>query len=581
MVGKQLETIGVLSVESDLVRFTVLSAMDGRELANVGKTLKLLTINAEKPPNTLYEYEIDETIEDAAEVDMPATIRQRPTIEWGHREQDPDDIWDAVQEVVSGCTEQLRRNGLTIAYIKAVAITNEMGTVVAWNAETGETLHNAIHWTDSRMRGRNKCTASVVEWLLQKSEAVKRAAKNCRFGTLDAWLLWKLTDGQEFSTDVTNASYTGLLDLAKLDWDRDACSARGLTADAWPAVRPSDQHTIITVGHLAGLSVNAVMARPSATLYGQGCYRRGQVSVTLGLLTAVALGAYDKGVPPAYARCGGGVGPVAVVGYIEPKPSNRGQPKVVYGQMTVSNAPSVLCWLSGNQTQNTSTEECVYAYSSGRPSSHHVYVVPALDGLPEAPYNRPDARLVVCGINELNTRDHMIAAAVDALAFTVNDMVRLIGDGAAVRRVDTVFMDGRYVHDVELIQQVANIADVIVLRNRDDMAVHGVARMAAATINVVYRDQQGTIETTSTIPVEHRSDRISQWLAALRLSYGWAAIDGQKIADEFESTGRRRQTLSMTPFRYACGVCYYIGSTYARWYRTAVNEMRHMVRTWF
>lgn len=258
--------------------------------------------------------------------------------------------------------EKMSRDDLPVTSIKSIAIVNEMQTLMVWDVETGKALHNAIHWIDIPMKPNTgkrddeyMCssgvhggggTAGAIEWLIKWSSSVMSAQINVRFGTLDAWLLWKLTEGNTYSTDVTNGSYTQLLDLSTLKWDQDSCRARGLFTHNWPSIRPfGTSTTVVIMNKLLGLSVNVIMARPSVTLYGQGYDRRGQVCITLANMSITAIGLYDdRGLgplrPDKYPD-----GPLPVVAYYESDTRDITRPQVVYGLLTMSEATSVFCWL--------------------------------------------------------------------------------------------------------------------------------------------------------------------------------------------------------------------------------------------
>lgn len=525
----QFQAIAVLSVESDLIRFTVLSSIDGHEVATATKRLTLITVPRNKPAADRCIYNDDMQLSEETPTD-PGLV-----------EQDPDKIWDAVEQVISEGIDKMCRDGTPVTYIKSIALTNEMGTLMSWDAETGMALHNAIHWTDSRMVESGGIsgggTASAVEWLLQRSTVVSSTGNNCRFGTLDTWILWKLTDGQTYVTDVTNASYTRLLNLVTLDWDHDACRTVGLSERTWPTVRSCgndrSEATVVTVGRLLGLSVHASMARPSAALYGQGCIRRGQAILTLSDRTAVAVGAYERG-PPSSRTWDKMNGPLPIVGYCEPDYTGCTRPaRVMYGLMAMSTTNTVVCWLKNNVALVTSAEECMNAYSSARAAGNQAYMVPALSGLPSAPHRRPEARLVVCGITENMGRVHMITAAVDGMCYSAVDMLKCVAAGAGIREVDTVYADGWYSEYGAVLQMVSDVSNSKVIKNRDDMAVHGVARMAASIINARYENVYETLIYRPTISTEQREMWAKQWTKAVLRSYGWAGVDGRKLDDVF------------------------------------------------
>jgi len=167
---------------------------------------------------------------------------------------------------------------------------------------------------------------------------------------------------------LTNASYTRLLDLATGDWNWDACRTRGLAEHAWPEIRPRGAHSVVLVGRLLGTTVHAVMARPSAALFGQECYRRGQVAVTMADRASVAPGCCERRPPDRKPASDGDPdsGPWPVVGYCEPN-ATAGH-RVVYGLLAVTKANSVVRWLQDVGLVGSSFE-CTKAYRSARPGA--------------------------------------------------------------------------------------------------------------------------------------------------------------------------------------------------------------------
>ncbi|KAE9544416.1 hypothetical protein AGLY_001595 [Aphis glycines] len=578
---KQIEAIAVLSVDSDEVRFTVLSNRDGSEVASSAETFPLITAvrNATTADRSTSSVVADEP-DDRTECSAAAEEEDDSPTGRGFVEQDPDRIWEAVLRVTTDAVDKMCRDGTPVTYIKSVAIVNEMGTLVAWNAVTGRPVHNAVHWSDVRMTVGGGGTGAAAQWLLQRSAAVRCSADSCRFGTLDAWLTWKLTAGATYQTDATNASYTGLLDLSTLCWDRDAVRSRGLSGDAWPPVRRPHKRSaaVIVVGRLYGLSVHVTMARPGAVLYAQACYRRGQAAVTLTDRTAVAVCAHDRGPPrPQPSR----LGPLRVVGYCEPNAADRKNPKIVYGLLAVSGATSVAGWLR-NMGVAKSWNECAHAYEAAAPAlnrggaGHKSYMVPAFGGLPSAPYGRPDARPVVCGIGGHTGPAHLIAAAVDSMCHGVDDVVGCAVAGSASRLAEPLHVDGPCSALDGLMRRLADVTGHRLAVNRADMAVTGAARMAAAAMNVEYGDRHAAVHYEPTSAAEQRSAWRGQWTKAVRRSYGWAPADGRGLDDRYaaqQDTADRRRT----GFSALAGAVRRLGS----WYSDRANEVLYVVRSYF
>ncbi|XP_026817598.1 uncharacterized protein LOC113556667 [Rhopalosiphum maidis] len=582
---KQIEAIAVLSVESDQVRFTVISNRDGSEVVTSAETFPLLTVEPDgrkverNDTNAHQSVEVDDRphspSDDSADCQrVSCSEAKEPPIGPGHVEQDANVVWDAVLRVTADAVDTMCRDGTPVTYIKSVAIANEMATLVTWNAVTGKAVHNLVHWSDARMADGG--TAAAAEWLLQRSAAVKCTADSRRFGTLDAWLTWKLTAGKTYQTDVTNASYTGLLNLATLCWDRDAMRSRGLAAASWPALRRPDKRStaVIVVGRLYGLSVHVTMARPGAALYAQACYRRGQVAVTLADRTVVALGAHDRGPPRRQpAR-----GPRPVVGYCEPNMADRKRPRIVYGLLAVSGATDAVHWLK-NMGLAKSWDECMNACAPGGAAAktgRKAYMVPAFGGLPSAPYGRPDARPVVCGIGGRTGRAHLIDAAVDSICHSTNDIVRCVVAGSASTLAAPVHVDGPCSELDGLMRRLADVSGHGLAVNRPDMAVTGAARMAAAALNIEYADRHETVHYVPTSTAEQRSAWDGQWAKAVRRSYGWVAVDGRELRDRY-ATASADQRPGRTGVSRLTNVLRRVGY----WYSMKVYDLLYAVRSYF
>jgi len=580
---KQIEVLAVLSVESDEVRFTVVSTRDGSEVVTSAETFPLITAESkDRKGGRNYASSDQQSVAavSSCAVGTPApatdavtdgcgscTAERDPPMSQGDVEQDPDVVWEAVLRVIGDAVDKMCRDGTPVTYIKSVAIVNEMATLVVWNAVTGKAMHNFIHWADVRMADGG--TAAAVKWLLQRSAPVRCAADHCRFGTLDAWLTWKLTRGHTYQTDVTNASYTGLLDLATLCWDLDAMRSHGLTATAWPAIRRMDKRSasVIVVGRLYGLSVHVTIARPSAVLYAQACYRRGQVAVTLTDRTAVVLGAYDRGPPRRQPT----LGPWPVVGYCEPNMADRRRPTIVYGLLAVSRASAVVCWLK-NMGLTKSWDDCMKTYAPTM-TEHQAYMVPAFGGLPSAPYGRSDARPVMCGIGGHTGRVHLIAAAVDSICHSVNDIVRCVVAGSASKLAEPVYVDGQCAELVGLMQRLADVSGSPLAVKRLDMAVSGAARMAAAAINVDYADRQEAVHYEPTSTDGQRLAWDGQWAKAVRRSYGWVAVDGCELDDRYAEAHADKQAGYISQF---ANILRRVGF----WYNRKVYDLLYVLRNY-
>ncbi len=224
----------------------------------------------------------------------------------GWVEHDPLEIWDRCREVIH---EALAKAGLTAADVAAIGITNQRETAIVWDRRTGEPVHNAIVWQDTRTDGlvdelardggpdRFRARTGLplatyfsgpkVRWMLDEVDGAQERAEagDLLFGTMDRWLTWNLTggpDGGVHVTDVTNASRTLLMDLATLDWDDAILEVIGIPRAMLPAIRPSSEVLATCTGELDGVPIAGVLGDQQAALFGQVCFDAGEAKNTYG-----------------------------------------------------------------------------------------------------------------------------------------------------------------------------------------------------------------------------------------------------------------------------------------------------------
>jgi glycerol kinase len=330
----------------------------------------------------------------------------------GWVEHDPEEIWSSVEQATAAAVAEA---GIAPHELAGIGITNQRETTVLWERASGRPVHRAIVWQDRRTATR--CaelpaglieertglvpdpyfSATKLEWLLREHGRSDGLA----FGTVDSWLVWKLT-GRHL-TDATNASRTMLCSLASRDWDEDLLALFGIPHELLPAIHGSSE--IVGEGQLLGASlpVAAIAGDQQASLYGHGCVRRGLAKATYGTGSFVLTHAGSE-VPPSRH---GLVRTAAVEG-------------VAYeGSIFVAGA--VMEWLRdglGLLVDVTASSDLAAAAGD----SGGVYVVPALTGL-GSPHWAPDARGLICGLTRATTRAQIVRAALEAIAFQVADVL--------------------------------------------------------------------------------------------------------------------------------------------------------------
>jgi glycerol kinase len=364
--------------------------------------------------------------------------------EAGWVEHDGAEIWDRVQEVISGALKQANLLGSDLS---AIGITNQRETTIAWDVSTGQPLHNAIVWQDVRTASMLEAlpeaarvtlthksglpiapyfAGSKMHWLIKNSTAVQGAiaAGTARFGTIDSWLLWNLSGGVQGGvhfTDVTNASRTLLMNLETLDWDQELLDILEVPRSVLPTIKSSSEVYAQTNPHGplgAAVPIAGILGDQQAAMVGQVCFDRGESKTTYGtgnfallntgteivrskngLLTTVCYKFGDK--PARYAL----EGSVAVTG-------------------------SAIQWLRdqlGIITHAADTE----ALASSVTDTAGVYFVPAFSGL-FAPYWRSDARGVIVGLTRAATKAHLARAALEAICYQTRDVMdAMVADSGA------------------------------------------------------------------------------------------------------------------------------------------------------
>ncbi|HKT03232.1 MAG TPA: glycerol kinase GlpK [Rugosimonospora sp.] len=360
----------------------------------------------------------------------------------GWVEHDAMEIWHNVGMVTRAALDGA---GLSRADLAAIGITNQRETTLLWDAETGEPVHNAIVWQDTRTdriirelagdagpdRFRPVCGLPLatyfagpkIRWLLDSDPGLAKRAEagEVLFGTLDTWLIWRLTGGQapagrsgpsasaRHATDVTNASRTMLMSLSTLDWDADLLDAFGVPRAMLPEIRPSSYVYGEASGDLGGVPVASALGDQQAALFGQTCFDPGQAKCTYGTGSFLLLNTGTEPVPSER-------GLVTTLGY-----QIAGQPPVYALEGSIAVTGALVQWLRDNLGVIAAAAE-VNELAAQVSDNGGCYFVPAFSGL-FAPYWRPDARGVITGLTGYVTKAHLARAALEATAWQVKDVV--------------------------------------------------------------------------------------------------------------------------------------------------------------
>ncbi|MBT8212320.1 MAG: glycerol kinase GlpK [Acidimicrobiia bacterium] len=391
-------------------------------------------------------------------------IQPRP----GWVEHDAAEIWANTERVIAG---GLAKAGIDRSQLAAVGITNQRETTLLWDAETGEPVHNAIVWQDTRTdrlvdviggdAGPDRLRAITglplatyfagpkARWLLDEDDDLARRAASgqLRFGTMDSWVLWKLTG--RHVTDVTNASRTLLMDLRSLSWSDEAIDAVGVPADMLPEIVPSVGVIGTGTGVLEGVPISGVLGDQQSALFGQTCFTPGEAKNTYGTGCFMLL---NTGTDPIDSD----QGLLTTLGY-----QIGSEPPVYALEGSVAIAGAAVQWLRDNLRVISSADE-VEELATSVDDHGGVYFVPAFSGL-FAPYWRSDARGAIVGLTRYAEAGHLARATLEAVAFQTRDVLDAMHADSGVD-LSALKVDGGMVVNETLMQFQADILGVPVIR---------------------------------------------------------------------------------------------------------------------
>ena len=452
----------------------------------------------------------------------------------GWVEHDAMEIWSSQYAVMM---EVIAQSGVSPEDVAAIGITNQRETTILWDRTTGRPIHNAIVWQCRRTAeivdqliadGLGDHIRSVtglipdayfsgtkIKWILDHMEGAREKARRGEilFGTVDSWLLWKLTGGAVHATDVTNASRTMLFDIRRLDWDDTLLQALDIPRAMLPQVRSSSE--IYGYADIQGIRVPiaGMAGDQQAALFGQTCFNPGDAKNTYGTGCFLLM---NTGSTPCESK--NGLLTTIAIGL------DRGVQYALEGSVFVGGA--VIQWLRDEMRFFTESRDAEY-YAQKVPDNGGVYLVPAFTGL-GAPYWDMYARGAIVGLTRGTRREHIIRAAQESIAYQVADLVRAMEADTGVP-LTQLKADGGASRDRFLMQFQADILDRQVRRPmiRETTAL-GAAYLAGLATGV-WKDREEithlwACDTTYTpdMAPERRSALMEDWHRAVGRSRGWA-----------------------------------------------------------
>ena len=388
----------------------------------------------------------------------------------GWVEHDPAEIWDSQLSVAR---RALADAGLGPRDIAAIGITNQRETAVVWDRETGQPIHNAIVWQDRRTAGacdrlkaggyenlvRAKTglvidayfSGTKVAWLLDHVEGARARAKAGRlaFGTVDTWLVWKLTGGARHITDATNASRTMLYDIRAGAWDDELLSLLRIPRSLLPEVRSSSEiYAETTVPELAGIPIGGIAGDQQAALFGQACFESGMAKNTYGTGCFALMNTGDEA-------------PLSKEKLVTTIAWRRGGRTEYALEGSVFIGGAVVQWLRDGLGIIKSAGE-IEPLARSVPDNGGVYLVPAFAGL-GAPHWDPYARGVITGLTRGATAAHLARAALESIAYQVADILRVMEKDSGLG-IPELHVDGGAAANDLLMQFQADLINAPVVR---------------------------------------------------------------------------------------------------------------------
>ncbi|MDR2942242.1 MAG: glycerol kinase GlpK [Treponema sp.] len=453
----------------------------------------------------------------------------------GWVEHEPLEIYSTQYTVM---IDLILKTKINIKDIAAIGITNQRETTILWDKNTGEPVYNAIVWQCRRtsaivdalvkdgLSDYIKQTTGLIpdayfsgtkiKWILDNVDGVRERAQKGEilFGTVDTWLIWKLTGGKAHVTDYTNASRTMIFDIHKLDWDDRLLSALNIPRAILPEVKPSG--AIFGTANIDGAEIPIAgnAGDQQSALFGQCCFEKGDVKCTYGTGCFLLI---NTGKDAA----------VSANGLLTTISAGFGKEVQYALEGSVFTGGAVIQWLRDEMRLITDSADSEY-YASRVKDTGGVYLVPAFTGL-GAPYWDMYARGCIVGITRGTKRAHIIRAAQESIAYQVMDLLQAMENDLGVR-IRELKVDGGASRDRFLMQFQADVCRaVIILPAVRETTALGAACLAGITVGF-WKNQaevkelwrkQGEFEAR--MDVEKRNELIGGWHRAVERSRRWTS----------------------------------------------------------
>ena len=457
----------------------------------------------------------------------------------GWVEHNASEIWSTQLGVA---VEAMSKIGVSAEDIAAIGITNQRETTIVWDKKTGEPVHNAIVWQCRRtseycdslkQKGltdvfRRKTglvidayfSATKLKWILDNVAGTRERARNGEllFGTVDTWLIWKLTKGRVHVTDYSNASRTMMYNIKELQWDRGILEELDIPLCMLPEVHSSSELYGMTDASFLGgsIPIGSAAGDQQAALFGQTCFQKGEAKNTYGTGCFLLM---NTGETPVFS----GNGLVTTIAW------GIGG-KVTYAlEGSIFIAGASVQWLRDEMRLIDSAEDSEYMAQKVT-DTNGCYVVPAFTGL-GAPYWNQYARGIIVGLTRGVNKYHMIRATLESVAYQVNDVLQAMEADSGIS-LSALKVDGGASSNDFLMQVQADIIDTVVLRPECvESTAMGAAYLAGLATGYWenMEDILGNISIDRSfepkITEEERQSRIAGWKRAVKCAVAWTGLD--------------------------------------------------------
>ncbi|MEI8200892.1 MAG: glycerol kinase [Eubacteriales bacterium] len=452
----------------------------------------------------------------------------------GWVEHDPEEI---LLNTLNDVRDVVEKTGIDKASIATVGISNQRETAMAWDAQTGKPVYNAIVWQCAR--GAAICkkiedaghaemiraatglqlspyfSAAKLAWILENIPAARAAAEkgNLRCGNIDSWLIYNLTNGRNFKTDFSNASRTQLFNLRELKWDETVCSLFGIQTSVLPQVCDSNSLFGETDfgGYLdAPIPIQGVMGDSHGALFGQGCLEPGMIKATYGTGSSVMM---NIGTEPIFTKTGVVTsiawGMNGIVNY------------VLEGNINYTGA--VLKWVVEDLGLIACTKDAAKVAAGANPNDE-TYLVPAFSGL-GAPYWESSTKAIICNMSRNTGRAEIVRAAEECIAYQIADIIGLMSQESGIA-LQELRVDGGPTRDTYLMQFQSDILNMAVqVPETEELSGVGAAYAAGIAAGIFETDVFTRIKRLSYSPAitpELRAKRLDGWKKAVDMVLGSA-----------------------------------------------------------